>query len=477
MGSANAANQTVVPFPRRPVAKRNYELAFLPAALEIAETPPSPVGRAVGATIIAIFCVALSWATFGKVDIVASAEGKIVPSGRTKLIQPFETGVVRAIHVHDGQRVKAGETLIELDPTMTTAEQGHLKGDLIAAQLDVARLKAGLSDDDPLVAFHPPEGATAAQIEMHRQFLISETSAQRAKLSELDRQASQKEAERQTVGANIDKLQATIPPLQERVDTRKYLSDKGLGSKLVYLTEYQDLVSQQQDLLIQQSKMKEADAALATLKETRDRTAAEFRRTSYDDLAKAEQKAAGIAQDVIKAARRTSLQELTAPVDGVVQQLAVHTVGGVVTPAQPLAVIVPTASQLEIEATLANDDVGFVHEGQDVEIKVHTFNFTRYGLLHGRVLSVSSDAVQRDGGEERPRGQDAVKEGGQQQGQDLVYVARISLDRRQMNADGRTVDLGPGMAVTAEVKTGSRRIIGYLLSPLSRYEHDVLRER
>jgi hemolysin D len=477
MGSANAANRTVVPFPRRPIVpRRDYELAFLPAALEIAETPPSPVGRAIGATIIAIFCAALLWATLGKVDIVASAEGKIVPSGRTKLIQPFETGVVRAIHVHDGQRVKAGEILIELDPTMTTAEQDHLKGDLVAAQLDVARLKAALSDGDPLAAFQPPKGATAAQVEMQRQFLISQTSEQRAKLSELDRQAAQKDAERQTVAANIAKLQATIPLLQERVDTRKYLSDNGLGSKLVYLTEDQDLVGQQQDLLIQQSKMKEADAALAAMKETRDRTADEYRRATYDELAKAEQKAAGVAQDVIKAERRTSLQELTAPVDGVVQQLAVHTIGGVVTPAQPLAVIVPTGSQLEIEATLANDDVGFVHAGQDVEIKVHTFNFTRYGLLHGKVISVSPDAVQRDGGEDRPRGQQA-KQGGQQPGQDLVYVARVSLDQQQMKAGGQTFDLGPGMAVTAEVKTGSRRIIGYLLSPISKYEHDVLRER
>jgi hemolysin D len=478
MGSADA-NRTIVPFPRRPAARRDYELAFLPAALEIAETPASPVGRAVGAAIIAIFCLALLWATFGRVDIVATAEGKIVPSGRTKLIQPFETGVVRAIHVRDGQHVKAGETLIELDPTMTTAEQDHFKGDLIGAQLDVARLKAALSDgDDPLAAFRPPEGATAEQIEMHRQFLISQTSEQRAKLSELDRQTLQKDAERQTVAANIAKLQATIPLLQERVDTRKYLSDKGLGSKLTYLTEAQDLVGEQQDLMIQQSKMKEAEAALATLKETRQRTASEFRRATYDDLAKAGQKAAGIAQDVIKASRRTNLQELTAPVDGVVQQLAVHTVGGVVTPAQPLAVIVPLDSQLEIEATLANDDIGFVHEGQDVEIKVHTFNFTRYGLLHGRVISVSSDAIPRDGSDGRAR-ETAGKDGSQQQGQgqDLVYMARIALDRRQMEADGRTVDLGPGMAVTAEVKTGSRRIIGYLLSPVARYEHDVLRER
>jgi hemolysin D len=476
MASANT-NRTVVPFPRQPPARRDHELAFLPAALEIAETPPSPVGRAVGATIIAIFCVVLAWATIGKVDIVASAEGKIVPSGRTKLIQPFETGVVRAINVHDGQRVKAGQSLIELDPTMTTAEQDRFKGDLISAQLDVARLKAVLSEGEDAVAdFHPPEGASAAQVEMHREFLISQTSEQRAKLSELARQASQKEAERSTVEATIAKIEATIPPLQERVDTHKYLSDKGLASKMTYLAEYQDLVGQQQDLLIQRSKRKEAEAAFATLKETRERTAAEFRRTTYDELAKAEQKAAGIAQDVIKAERRSNLQVLSAPVDGVVQQLAVHTIGGVVTPAQPLAVVVPLDSGLEIEASLANDDIGFVHEGQDVEVKVHTFNFTRYGLLHGRVISVSSDAISRDGGEGRPRSQDG-KEGDRQQGQDLVYMARISLDQRQMRSGDHVVDLGPGMAVTAEVKTGSRRIIGYLLSPVARYEHDVLRER
>jgi hemolysin D len=476
MAAANA-ERTIVPFPRRPHAARpDYELAFLPAALEIAETPPSPVGRAIVATMIVVFCVALLWATLGRVDIVATAEGKIVPSGRTKLIQSFETGIVRAIHVHDGQRVKAGQLLIELDPTMTAAEQGHLKGDLIAAQLDVARLKALLSDGaDPLASFRPPEGATAEQIEMHRQFLMSQTLEQRAKLSELDRQKLQKEAERQTVAANIAKLQATIPLLQERVDTRKYLSDKGLGSKMTYLTEDQELVGQQQDLIIQQTKMQEAVAALATLKETRERITAEFRRTIYDDLAKAEQKAAGIAQDTIKATRRTELQELTAPVDGIVQQLSVHTVGGVVTSAQPLAVIVPVDSQLEIEAMLSNDDIGFVHEGQDVEIKVHAFNFTRYGLIGGRVLSVSSDAIQRDSAADRPH--DAANREREPSAQNLVYVARISLDRRTMQADGRTVDLGPGMAVTAEVKTGSRRIIGYLLSPVAKYEHDVLRER
>jgi hemolysin D len=471
-----SANQNLVPFPKRPIRRNNYELAFLPAALEIAETPPSPVGRAVGGTIIAIFCVALAWATFGKVDIVVTSNGKIVPSGRTKLIQPLEASVVRAILVHDGQQVRAGESLIELDPTMTTAERDHVKGDLVAAQLDVARLRAALSEGDPLADFHPPEGATKAQIEMHRQFLVSQMSEQRSKMFELDRQTSQKEAEHSTVEANIAKLQATIPLLQERVDVRKYLFDKALGTKLTYLSDQQDLVGQQQDLLIEQSKLKEADAALAALKETRDRTAAEFRRTLYDDLVKAEQKAAGMAQDAIKADRRAKLQDLVSPVDGIVQQLAVHTVGGVVTPAQALAVVVPLDSHLEIEATLPNDDVGFVHAGQEAEIKIHTFSFTRYGLLHGRVLSVSPDSIARDG-DDHSHAQNASEKDPQQQGQDLVYAVRISLDQRQMHAGDEVVDLGPGMAVTAEVKTGSRRIIGYLLSPLTRYEHDALRER
>src|SRR4029079_5148229 len=136
------------------------ELAFLPAALEVIETPPSPTRRGIVIAIMALFTLALMWATLGTVDIVATAPGKIIPSGRTKVIQPFETGVVRAIHVRDGQAVKAGDPLIELDPTMNAAERDRAKSDMIAAQLDVARLKAALADGaDPLADFRPPAGA------------------------------------------------------------------------------------------------------------------------------------------------------------------------------------------------------------------------------------------------------------------------------------------------------------------------------
>ncbi len=452
----------------------------MPAALEIVETPPSPIGRAIGATIMAVFCVALAWACLGTVDIVAMAPGKIIPSGRTKVIQPFETGVVRAIHVQDGQSVKAGDVLIELDPTMSGAELGHLKSDLVSAQLDAARLRAAIvGHDDPLAEFKPPEGATPDLIEMHRRFLTSQNAEQNAKLAAIDRQVTQKQAERATVEAAINKLDTTIPLLQERVDVRKQLYQKELGSKLLYLTELQDLVGQQQDLLVQKSKSREVDAAIAALEETRTKTAAEYQRSLYDDLAKAEQKAAGLVQDVVKAEQRTNLQRLTAPVDGVVQQLAVHTVGGVVTPAEALMTIVPLESHLEIEAMVSNRDIGFIEAGQEAAIKIDTFNFTRYGLLQGKVLSVSHDAIAREKPQDKTtdKSQGTESNSSEPKGQELIYAARISLDHTQMQIEDKLVNLSPGMAVTAEIRTGSRRIISYLLSPLIRYKQESLRER
>ena len=473
-----SAHKSVVPLRR---AKRDRdEIAFLPAALEIVEAPPSPIGRAIGLTLIALFCLALAWAAFGHIDIVASAMGKVIPSGRTKVVQPFETGVVRAIHVRDGQAVKAGDVLIELDPTMNDAERDHLRSDLVAAQLDVARLSAALSEGpDPVANFNPPEGASPALVAMQRNFLMSQVAEIRAKLAALDRQRAQKEAERATTAATIAKLDATIPLLAEKVDVRKYLFNKELGSKLLYLSDLGDLTGQQQDLLVQKSRLNEADAAVAAITETRAQTEAEFRRTLSGELATATQKAAGFAQDVIKASQRTKYQALVAPVDGIVQQLAVHTVGGVVTPAQALAVVVPADSRLEIEAMVSNRDIGFVHAGQEAEIKIDTFNFTRYGLLQGRVLSVSQDAIGRDKPQDKSndRAQGAETATSEPKGQELVYAARVSLDRTHINVEEGPVNLSPGMAVTVEIKTGSRRIITYLLSPLLRYRQESLRER
>jgi hemolysin D len=218
--------------------------------------------------------------------------------------------------------VKAGDVLIELDPTISDAELRHLQSDLVAAQLDVARLRASLVDGDPLAAFEPPEGAPAGLLATERQLLLDQTGEQRARLAALDRQRAQREAARATDAATNAKIEAMIPILQQRVDIHKYLMDRETGSKVTYLKDLSQLVEQQKELGVQQSHLQETEAALAAVIETRRQAVEEYRRTRLGELAAAEAQAAGLAQDVVKASEKSRLQILRASVDGTVQQLA-----------------------------------------------------------------------------------------------------------------------------------------------------------
>ena len=454
--------------------------AFLPAALEIVETPASPIGRIIAYTIMALFSLAVLWACIGKVDIVASAQGKIIPDGRTKVIQPFETGVVRSIDVQDGQAVKAGQTLIQLDQTLNDADQRRAQGDLIAAELDVARLQAELEPGDPFENFKPSLDAPADLVAMQRKFLIDQVGEQRAKLLVLERQRAEKQAEFDTASATVAKLEAVLPVLKQRLDIVETLYNHSTGSKANYLELLQTYVEQQHELEVQKSKSREAQETLAAITESRAQTEAEFRRTRYSELDDAQRKAHDAREDLVKARHRAALQKLTAPVDGTVQQLAVHTIGGVVTPAQTLLAIVPAGSKLMIDASVQNRDIGFVEVGQDAQIKIDTFNFSRYGLLHGKVLSVSQDSMERQKPGDKTNGDPQKKiddDSSEPPGGELVYDAHVALDSTQMQIGDKLVNLEPGMAVTVEIKTGERRIISYLLSPLMRYKEDALRER
>jgi hemolysin D len=457
------------------------ETEFLPAALEIIETPASPIGRTIAGTLIAFFVIALLWAGFGSVDIIATAQGKIVPTGRTKIIQPFETGVVRAIHVQDGQQVKEGDVLVEIDSTISEAERDRLQKEYMTSALDAARLKASLGTaDDPATDFVAPDNAPPEQVELQKSLLVSQVAEIRAKLAGLDRQIAQNEGNEAAVQSTISKITDALPFLEGRAKAREHLANKGIGSKLDAYTAQQDLVEHQQEYQVQQGRLAEATAGVASLKEQRTQAEAEYKHKNLDDLTQADQKASSLHEQLLQAAEKYKLQTLTSPVDGTVQQLAIHTEGGVVTPAQILMSIVPADSHLEIEAMVSNRDIGFVHEGQDVAIKVDTFNYTRYGLLHGKVMSVSQDAITRDKPVDKTDNKQQAgseSDSSEPKGQELVYSARVSLNETQMQIDDRLVNLTPGMATTVEVKTGSRHIIGYLLSPLFRASHEALRER
>jgi hemolysin D len=456
---------------------RHDEREFLPAALEVVETPASPTGRATALLIIVFFLSALVWSFFGKVDVLATAPGRILPAGNVKVIQSLNPGMVRAIHVKDGDRVRAGQLLLELDPTQTSADRDRLSSDLMRAKLDVARLTAlahvMAAGGRPMMA--APDGVPADMMLEARASMEAQADQQAAKLADLDEQISQKSAEAAEVSATTDQIQASIPLLAEKEHIHAELKKKGYGTSLAYLDAQQQLSEANHQLAVQAERALSAQHARTSLQRQRDEAKSTYAAAVYGDLRKAQEQLNEMTQELIKAQDKSVQTELRAPVDGVVEQLSVHTLNGVVTPAQSLMIVVPNENDLVIEARLANGDVGFVHAGQSVKVKVETFNFTHYGLIDGKVVTVSRDVVHQDDPATGTAGSGQTAAAGGANAP--AYVARISLSRTSMKIDGRDAPLQPGMAITAEIRTGDRTIIDYLLSPLARRTDESLHER
>jgi hemolysin D len=432
---------------------------FLPAVLEIQDAPPSPIGRTLAGTIMLVFMASILWSSVGRIDIVAVAQGKVIPSGYSKVIQPviqqFESGIVAAIHVQDGQVVKKGDVLIELDPTQNRADRDRISNEHRAAKVEAARLRALIAGKS---TFNAPADGDPQYVLLQRQLLRDQLAEYRARMEASQQLIHQRKAAINATKANVERLEATVPIEEQRAAAyKKLLADKFV-SEMDYLQFEQQRIDKKQELEGQRHQLKQNQSALAEAEKNYQALVSEFQQTKQAELSATEMKATSLAQEVVKTGQRTELQRLVSPVDGVVQQLAIHTVGGVVTPAQQLMLVVPQDHPVEVEAQVENKDVGFVKEGQSVEIKVETFPFTLYGTIPGKVLSVSDDAA-------------PVEKVG------LVYPARVSLDRATIQVEGRQVNLSPGMAVTVEIKTGQRRLIEFFLSPLLKSVQESARER
>lgn len=456
--------------------RRDPETEFLPAALELVETPPSPIGRAMAFTIILFLVCALGWAVIGRVDIIATATGSVLPTGMTKVVQAADAGIVSAINVQDGDRVRKGDLLVRLDPTAIDADQVRATQDLWRAGLDVARLRALAGGRAGTADLAIPAGAPADAAADARAALRAQRDEEVARLADLDEQVREKGAELGGVRAEIDQLDAVLPILQQKDEIHQALHRKGFSTTFAFLDSQQDLTASRHQLVILQQKARQAEAERGALVQQRDTVRSDFAAKTMGDLATAEQHRDELSQELVKARQRTSETEIRAPIDGVIEQLALHTIGGVVTPAQRLLTVVPLNNSMTVEALLPNRDVGFVHAGQPVEVKVDAFNFTKYGLLPGTVVEVARDAVDR-GAPEPAAAQPDVQADPPTGGQARYYLVRIALRRSTMQIDGEPEQLRPGMAVTAEIKTGRRTIIDYLLSPLARRSSESLHER
>ncbi|HQR16485.1 MAG TPA: HlyD family type I secretion periplasmic adaptor subunit [Nitrospira sp.] len=448
---------------RKPLAvvPRAKVVEFYPAILEIEDAPPSPVGRAILWTIVLVILAGLVWSSVSWIDMVAVAPGQIIPSGYSKTIQPFETGVVAAIHVQDGQSVKKGEVLLDLDPTQNRADRDRAANEYRAANVETARLRALIAGAS---TFEPPSDADSQYVLLQQALLKNQLTEFHARVDAAQQLIGQRKAAWAQTRENILRLETTVPMETERAGAYKRLLERDAVTRLDYLQAEQQRVDRLQELAGQKKRLMQDQAAWDEADNNLRALVSEFHQTKQGELSLTETKAASLLQEVTKAGQKADLQRLVSPIDGVVQQLAIHTVGGVVTPAQPLLIVVPQDHPVEVSAQLANKDVGFVKDGQPVEIKVETFPFTLYGTIPGTVLSVSDDAVPLD-----------AKKGKSMD--ELVFATRVSMERAVIPVEGKLVHLSPGMAVTVEIKTGQRRVIEYLLSPLLKSAKESMRER
>ncbi|KZL23843.1 HlyD family type I secretion periplasmic adaptor subunit [Pseudovibrio sp. Ad37] len=430
---------------------------FLPAALEVLEHPPSPIGRVIVFVLCAFFLLAVIWSWWGTVDIVVVAEGQTIPAGKVKNIQPLETGVVRAIHVKDGQKVVAGDLLLELDPTETSANLESLQFELAQSRAEAAIGLAMLSDE-PLEVLVLPEELSSELAENSHTLLQDSLDQLRSSLKAIKSDIERNKATLRATDIEEIKLEQTLPLIRERLEAQQGLLAKGITQKPLVMQLQQELY----EMLALRDGLEEtraqASASIASLQARHVETIASYRTAAAERRQAALNKIAALEQSLRKETQRQKYRKLRAPVSGYVDKLSVNTIGAVVETGNLLLSIVPSEVPLEIEAIILNKDIGFIEVGQNAEIKLEAFPFTRYGVLQGKVSRISNDVLLHE-----------------QLGP--IYKARVALKSQHITVAGKNIPLVPGMTASAEVKTGKRRIIEFFLSPLLRYKDEAIRER
>lgn len=482
------------PSNRKPSHRGDSE--FLPAAIEILETPASPIRGALIWLICTFAALSLVWAYFGHFDILATAQGKVQPIGRVKIVQSEELGRVVVANAANGTVVTKGDILVELDATAAKAEEQALEFRRQALGGEIARrsalrdaVKAWSTKDILEFDVEPdllrpsfPEGTIAAIRDREQQLYEAELAKLKGTISNLRAQHRKGVAQVESLENTILAQQVFVSTLGQRVSMRSRLVDVEAGTKAVVIDAQEALQEAERDLVSRRGEQREATSALEVVRTEAASQFSIFLSDNMQRLTEALREADQVVQELAKANRKLAAMTIRSPETGVVQASAITTLGQVISPGTELMRIVPTDQKLEIEAFIPNRDVGFVSAGQEAVIKVEAFPFTRFGSLHGEVLRVATDAIPEPDArqlEEMSSGQSQslVPVTNAQRVQNLVYPVVINPHQTALNVNGQMIPLAPGMTVTVEIKTGRRRILEYLFSPLAEVTSTAMGER
>ena len=431
--------------------------------------------------VLCVFLVAtLTWTSMAEVELSAVAPGRIVPKGQVKTIRSFDQGKIRRIAVEEGSAVRKGDVLVELDTILVDAEIAKHTSELGIKAVEAARLEALLGWREGKPFRPPPREAPKEIVAINQRLLADQIAAHRSRLHELDGQIRERRARLRTLGAGIAKYNKLLPILRERTAMQETLYRKNHSSRLDLFEEQERLVELEGNMALRKEELVQARASLAALVAQKEGTVSEFYRERRSNLATIRERMIVLRQDIRQAREHRARHTLASPVDGVVQDLAVHTEAGMVEPGARLMVIVPRDAGLRVEAFVSNADIGFIKPGQQVTLKVATFDFRRYGAIQGTVSHIGRDAVSA-GGQAGGQGSPGVVAGAPQPGgADMagpMFKALIDLEQTYMEIEGRKIELLPGMSAEAAVILGKQRLIEYVLQPLRGYRQEAFREK
>ena len=439
--------------------EKEKETEFLPAILEVTETPPSPTGRLVMWSVLALIVVGLLWSFLGHINEVAVASGKVIPSGQAKTIQVKNKGIIKEIRVKEGQEVKEGDVLVLLDPTSTGADVDSLRKRAAYYRLDIERLEAELSGSSFVPASDPDLEAhdRAAEMALYQ----SRTNDYRTQLRAAQDVVTQKQSALATAQAQYEKYASGLVIAQDKESRLEDLVDENAISEFQLLEQRSQRIEYEKNAQAALDSINTARAEIAEAEQKLANVDATYHKDIMTAMVEARKEYYSVQETIKKAEEDARMATILAPCDGRIYDLSVHTVGGIVTDAQPLMMIVPDDVSLEFEVYADNKDIGFIKLGQSAEVKVETFNFQKFGIVEAEVDEISADSVDDSRDPERNK----------------KFRLLLKPTKDDINVFGEKADLTPGMAVNAEIKIKEKRIIDFFLDPFRRYKSEALRER
>jgi hemolysin D len=443
------------------------QLDFAPGLLSIQESPPAKLPRVVLYCVSLLFGILLIWATVAKLDVVASAEGRLIPETYVKIVQPTEAGIVQEILIREGQSVEAGQVLMRMDAKLMDADARTINGEFDLKRLVLRRIDAEMigqqmrpQADDPPALF-----AQVAQQQATRHQAYTDALSQEQSI------LSKTKHDLQAASEVLNKLRETVPTYKRSAVAFEKLGEDGFYSRLAVEEKQRDHIEKEQDLKAQESTVASLKSSVVASERKLAQITSSYRSDLQNERVDTESQYRKLTEERGKIEHKSNLLVLKAPQKGIIKDLATHTVGTVVAPGSVLMSLVPVGEPLQAEILIKNEDVAFVHEKQRVKIKLASYPFQKYGMVDGTVSHLGPDAADPSSAAAKTGAEAADPSGG------LRYKALVRLDVQHLQTDGQRMRLSPGMQVTVEIQQGQRTVMEYLLSPVQKAWQEAARER